>query len=98
MFNVTNTPDGLVILDDMMARGALVALSKRGQRPGSDVKIATHVNAGSTALHGYEDDLSLIEVNPAHIVSAMFSMLETLMAGEIPDEPVVSIRPQLRQT
>lgn len=95
--NAGNRPDGLVILDDMMARGALVALSKLGLRPGADIKIATHTNKGSATLHGYEDDLSIIEVDAAQIVSALFAMLETLMNGETPSEAVISIRPTLRQ-
>jgi DNA-binding LacI/PurR family transcriptional regulator len=92
-----NRPDGLVILDDMMARGALVALSKLGLRPGIEIQIATHTNKGSTALHGYEDDLFFIEIDPAQIVGALFSMLETLMSGQSPPDKVISIRPHLRR-
>ena len=80
----------------MMARGALVALSKLGLRPGTDIKIATHLNKGSTALHGYEGDLTIVEIDPAEIVAALFSMLETLMNGEKPAAPVVSVRAKLR--
>ena len=95
--NADNRPDGVVALDDMMTRGALVALSKLGLRPGLDIKFATHTNKGSTALHGYEDDLTFIEIDPAQIVSALFSMLETLMNGQTPPEPMVLIRPRLRR-
>ncbi len=94
--NKKNQPDGVVILDDMMARGALVAFSKLGLRPRADIKIATHTNKSATTLHGYEDDLIFIEIDPAQIVAALFSMIETLMNGDIPTEEVVSIRPQLR--
>jgi DNA-binding LacI/PurR family transcriptional regulator len=89
-------PDGLVIDDDMMTRGALVALQQAGIRLGTDVKIATHINRGSEVLLGYEDHLSLIEVDPGEIVEAMFSMLETLMDGGTPPLPTVSIQPKLR--
>jgi DNA-binding LacI/PurR family transcriptional regulator len=89
-------PDGLVILDDMMARGALVGLGKLGLRPGEDIKIATHINKGSAALHGYEDDLTLIEIDPAQIVTALFALLEPLMEGQTPSENVVSILPSLK--
>ncbi|MDQ3814043.1 MAG: GntR family transcriptional regulator [Armatimonadota bacterium] len=91
-----DAPDGLVIMDDMMTRGALVAFQKLRLHPGSDIKIATHTNRGSAVLHGYESDLIFIEVDPAEIVQAMFSMLETLMEGRTPPEPTVSIRPKLR--
>lgn len=91
-----NRPDGIVALDDMMTRGALVALSKFGLHPGVEIQIATHTNKGSMALHGYEDDLTFIEIDPAQIVAALFSMLETLMNGKTPGGAVVSIRPHLR--
>jgi DNA-binding LacI/PurR family transcriptional regulator len=81
----------------MMTRGALVALSKMGLRAGADIKVATHTNKGSTALHGYEEELTFIEIDPAQIVAALFSMLEMLMHGEAPPKPVVCIRPQLRR-
>ena len=90
-------PDGLVILDDMMTRGALIALSKLGLRPNQEIHIASHTNKDSAALQGYEGDLNLIEIDPSHIVSALFSMLETLMNGDTPPEPVLSIRPRLRR-
>lgn len=96
LFVAKNRPDGAVILDDMMARGTLVALAKGGLRPGTDIKIATHTNKNSATLHGYEDDLIFIEVDPAQIVAALFAMLETLMNNEAPPEAVVSIRPKLR--
>ncbi|MBV9467815.1 MAG: LacI family DNA-binding transcriptional regulator [Abitibacteriaceae bacterium] len=89
-------PDGLVILDDMMTRGAVVALGKVGQHVGKDLRIATHTNHGSTALSGYEADLTIIEVDPAEIVQAMFDMLETLMEGKTPASATVSIEPKLK--
>lgn len=88
--------DGLVILDDMMTRGALVALSKVGISVGSDLQLATHTNRGSTALSGYESDISIIEIDPAEIIQAMFEMLETLMDGKTPAVSPVSIEPKLR--
>jgi DNA-binding LacI/PurR family transcriptional regulator len=89
-------PDGLVIDDDMMTRGALATFDKLGIRTGSDIKIASHTNRGSTVLTGYEDELTLIEVDPAEIVQAMFVMLEALMDGKKPASKILSIKPQLR--
>jgi DNA-binding LacI/PurR family transcriptional regulator len=74
-------PDGIVITDDMLTRGALVALRKAGLQPGRDVQIATHANKGSTALLGYEDDLIRMEFDPEEIARAMLGMLEGLLAG-----------------
>lgn len=87
-------PDGLVIADDMMTRGAVTALRELRLRVGRDVKVATHANRGSPALRTCASDMILIEVDPGEVVDALFEMLETLMDGETPREPVVSIRPR----
>ena len=89
-------PDGIVINDDLMTRGALSALARIGVQAGRDVKIATHANRGSTVLMGHEHEVSLVEIDPAEIVQAIFGMLETLMNGETPSENCVSILPRVR--
>lgn len=90
-----NWPDGLVILDDMMTRGALSGLSQIGVKRGADVQIASHTNKGSHLLFGFEEQLILLEIDPAEIAAAMFEMLETLMRGEKPAQNVVSIAPRV---
>jgi len=92
-----STPDGLVILDDMMTRGAMVAMQQSGVAVGTDVKIASHINRGSTVLAAYEDQLSLIEIDPQEIIQAMYDMLETLMAGKTPRKRTVAIKPALKK-
>ncbi len=96
VFNAKNPPDGLVILDDMMTRGALTALAQLGIRPGHDVQIASHTNVGSQTLFGYEKSLVLLDIDPSQVAEAMFEMLEILMAGDTPPAPVVSIAPVVR--
>ena len=86
-------PQGLVISDDMMARGALIALGKLGVRPGIDLQIATHLNRNSAVLQGYENELNLIEIDPAAIVRAMFELLETLMDGQTPAATTAWVSP-----
>ncbi len=88
-------PDGLVSADDMMTRGAIMALQKLGLRAGRDVKIATHANRGSPALQPYARELILVEVNPTEVVEMAFQQLETLMDGRTPPEAVVLIQPRL---
>jgi len=90
-------PDGIVVTDDMMTRGALVALQNMGVRVGEDVEIATHANRGSKALLGYDHRLTLVEVDPARVVSKMFGLLETLMDGGLPAKRLYTITPRLRQ-
>jgi DNA-binding LacI/PurR family transcriptional regulator len=75
-------PDGIVIADDLMACGALAAFRKLGIRPGEDVKIASHSNAGLPLLYGWEDEILLWQADPAQIVASLFATLDRLMAGE----------------
>ncbi len=88
-------PDSLLIADDMMTRGALVGLRRRGLTPGKEVKIATHANRGSPTLYGYEDVLTRIEVDVEELVEKMFDLLERLMAGETVDTPMPVVTPRL---
>lgn len=94
--NKANWPDGVVILDDMMTRGALTALSQIGVVPGRDVQIASHTNKGSQTLFGYDKSLAILEIDPAEVAAAMFELLETLMRGETPENAVISIAPVLK--
>lgn len=88
-------PDGIVCLDDDFTRGALVEMAKMGVRAGTDVQIATHTNRGSELLYGYEDVLIRLAIDPARVAAAMFEILETLMRGDEPAQPVISIAPEL---
>jgi len=89
-------PDGLVFTDDMMTHGALLALQKLGVRVGRDVKVATHANTGSLVMRGHDEEVCLLEVNPAELVQTMFDQLETLMDGQVPTQSKVLIAPRLR--
>ncbi len=91
-----NRPDGIVSSDDMMTQGALTSLQRLGLRIGTDVQIATHANVGSPALLGWENDLTMIEVNPAEIVHQMFDKLERLMQGVAPVQTLYEVTPRLR--
>jgi DNA-binding LacI/PurR family transcriptional regulator len=94
---VSTQPDGLVISNDMMTDGALVAFEELGIRPGRDIKLVTHANAGSPILFGRTKNMTVIEYDPALLAQAMFSMLDILMAGQQPVESNINIRPRLRQ-
>jgi DNA-binding LacI/PurR family transcriptional regulator len=90
-------PDGIFVSDDMMADGALAAMSKLGIQAGRDVHLAVHSNVGSVMLYRYEDDLIFIDYDPAEIVAAMFAMLDELMEGGTPEQ-VCRLRPRVRGT
>ena len=89
-------PDGLLILDDLMTAGVLAALRHTETSIGhgkNDLKIASHANAGSPVLLGWEKDVTFLEFDPAEIVQAMFEQLEAQMVGETPEEPCFYIAP-----
>jgi DNA-binding LacI/PurR family transcriptional regulator len=78
-------PDGLVIHDDMMTFGALVALAELGIEPGRDILIASGANVGSPVLFGQEKRLILLEMDPHDIVASAFEMLDAVLKD--PDAP-----------
>lgn len=92
----TRLPDGIVIDDDMMTRGALTYLGQHNIKIGEDLQIATHLNRGSDVLLGHEDELSLLEIDLAQMAQAMFETLETLMRGAQPQSEVIEIKAKLR--
>jgi DNA-binding LacI/PurR family transcriptional regulator len=94
---VSARPDGLVISDDMLTDGALVAFEELGIRVGHDIQVVTHANAGSPILFGRTKHMTVIEYDPALLAQAMFSLLDMLMAGKQPEEQSIKIRPRLRQ-
>ena len=89
-------PDGVIIADDMMAHGALMALPKLEVEIGRDVEIASHSNRGSAALLSQEKGLILLEFDPAELVQRTFEVLETLMSGQKPAQPATYLQPQVR--
>lgn len=90
-------PDGIVVFDDIMTQGALMALQPKGVQVGKEVKIATLANVGSPVFLGMEERLTFIDVDPAGLIQKMFDMLEILMEGKEPENPHVILQPRLRQ-
>ncbi|HEY3332983.1 MAG TPA: substrate-binding domain-containing protein [Capsulimonadaceae bacterium] len=88
-------PDGLILTNDVFARGVLVGLQRLGVQIGEDIHVVSHANAGSTMLLGYEDQIAVAEFDPAAITSELFSLLETLMSGREPSVPIRLIEPTL---
>lgn len=78
--HATTRPDGLVIVDDMMTEGALIGLERYGIRVGTEVRIATHANRGSSVLFGHTDQLIPVEIDPAAIVKTMLALLDEAFA------------------
>ncbi|HEY3330827.1 MAG TPA: substrate-binding domain-containing protein [Capsulimonadaceae bacterium] len=75
-------PDGVVVTDDLMTLGILGATQEAGIAVGRDFHVATHANAGSAMLIGWEEKIVSLKVDPAKVASVMFEMLERLMDGD----------------
>ena len=88
-------PDGLIILNDMMTRGALAALKRLKVEVGRDVRIATHANRDSDALGDYETRLIRLQYDPTRIVEAMFRQMESLWNGDAQAATTTVIKPQV---
>jgi len=86
-------PDGVLSLDDTMARGLVIAMQQAGLRPGRDVHVASVVHTGSPVLDLFARELIPIEYDPARIVRAMLTMLGELTAGRTLRENPVLIGP-----
>ena len=86
-------PDGIIIADDMMASGALVALRNLGIEPGRDVQVVSHANASSPVLVGYEKLIARVTFDPREIAQKMFSLLDTILQGNDFSPPVQRVAP-----
>jgi DNA-binding LacI/PurR family transcriptional regulator len=83
-------PDALVILDDMVCRGALVAAQEVNLSLGHNLRIASHANRGSTVLGPYASMLTLMQFDPDEIASKLLSAADQILTGAttLPDQIV----------
>ncbi|GCE13497.1 GntR family transcriptional regulator [Tengunoibacter tsumagoiensis] len=88
--------DGLIVTDDMFMEGVLAAFHQLGIKIGEEIKVATHANTGSMLIFNNTPGLTVVEFDPAEIVQKMFTVLDTLMAGQKPAEAVTRVVPKLR--
>ena len=96
ILNRPSRPDGLILSDDMMTSGVLVALEELGLRAGHDLQIATQGVINSPVLWGREAGLILLEYDQDAHVDALFEMLDQLLRGETPSPAQRQISPTLR--
>jgi DNA-binding LacI/PurR family transcriptional regulator len=92
-----NPPDGVLFANDLLASGALAAFRRLGIAPGRDVTVASHANAGSPILFGYEREIARVEVDAAAIVREMFRVLDDAMDGPRRRAEDVRLQPTLRE-
>jgi len=75
-------PDGILIGDDVLAHGALMAMRQMNVRVGTDVRVVSHANKGSAVLMGHDEPMTLLEIDPNELIEAAFRLLESLLRGE----------------
>lgn len=83
-----NLPEGIVSTDDMQTLGLLGAMHEKGFVLGKDFHVATHANAGSPVLLGWQEELIRLTVSPEEIVQQLFALLEVQLSAT---DPVCSV-------
>ncbi len=92
IFAQRTRPDALVILDDVMAQGALMALLGLGVRVPADARVVTHANRGADLA--YPAPVEQIEFDPNELVTAGWRMLADRLAGKPVPQRQVRIAPK----
>lgn len=87
-------PGGLIVMDDLMARGACALLAEKGHRIGETIQVVSHSNRGSRVLAAWADKVIRCEFDPALIAEAMFNRLEARM-DQCPPQAAAVFVPQL---
>ncbi|MBC8141935.1 MAG: GntR family transcriptional regulator [Armatimonadetes bacterium] len=72
-------PDGVIIGDDMIALGVLMAFDNLGIVLGRDVVVASYANAGSPVLLGWHKRVYRLEYDVSALVERLFATLTSLM-------------------
>lgn len=88
-------PEGIYSTDDLLTQGVLAALQRVGAQIGENVQIATHQNAGSHALLGYEERLIRLLFDPAEVARVGFDTLDRLLRGERARPETLRVKPRL---
>lgn len=90
-------PDGILILDDTMTRGAVRALDAFGVAVGAAVRIVSGAVKGSPVLNGLEGRILRLENDPLTQMRANFDLLgQALAACRLPPRSVL-VRAKLIQ-
>ncbi len=93
---VNAQPDGIVIMDDTMARGAIRAFEAHGIVVGRDIRIAALATKHSPVLAHYANKVFLLQIDPEEQARMGFEMLELLMAGKKPKSSLQLVRPHVQ--
>ncbi|MDD5706914.1 MAG: GntR family transcriptional regulator [Kiritimatiellae bacterium] len=90
-----NRPRAIFFLDDGLCEETLPGILELGVRVPEDLAIVTHSNAGR--CFNFPVPLTMVEYDPAEGARVAWTMLQQLMGGKPPPEPVVEIGPVIRE-
>jgi DNA-binding LacI/PurR family transcriptional regulator len=88
-------PDGIVLTNDLMAQGVLIALGQMGIKVGRDVHIATLDNRGSPVLHPFFHSISRLEYDLPAFIELLFDKLERQTKEPLTTSEQLLVKPQL---
>ncbi|MHB9124594.1 MAG: substrate-binding domain-containing protein, partial [Armatimonadota bacterium] len=88
-------PEALFVFDDDLLPHVCKAVEQIGIDVPNDLAIVTLANAGR--VFDFPVELMRIEFDPDEMFAAAWEMLQKLVSGEPVDEPIVLIKPKLRE-
>lgn len=95
LFERPRPPDGLMIADDGIGRGAFTALLQQGVRVPEDVRVCTHSRKGSSFPDIFGMPVARVELDESGVADAACRLMDQLVAREEPEERHVIVRLRL---
>lgn len=86
-------PVGLLVLDDIMLNGVLLAMAEEGVRSGRDLQLASHYNRDSDTF--IAQSFTRLEIDPDKYADGIESLLTTQLAGQKPEQMTIEVQPEL---
>lgn len=84
--NREQTPDGIIVFDDLMTTGVLAAFQVLGIHLGKEIWLVSHANTNSMTFLNAVPGITVLESDPGEIVSTLFQLLDLLLSGQTPAE------------
>jgi DNA-binding LacI/PurR family transcriptional regulator len=93
--NPKNRPEAIISPSELFTQGILTGLQRVGMVPGKDIQIVSHANRHSPVLRPWEQEITIVEVNPAELAQLMLTTLGDLMSGVAVPETQIMHHPRI---
>jgi DNA-binding LacI/PurR family transcriptional regulator/DNA-binding transcriptional regulator YhcF (GntR family) len=87
-------PDGIIVHNDFVARGAIHALDDMGIVVGRDVHLAVQSNSGSPLLREHEQRITRLEYNLDEIACTMLEFMDNILTRGHSSIRIAQVQPQ----